>query len=411
MLNAKERIRPFYLKWLYFRLKPAARPQEWRTCWNYPSAHAVKPASGAPPAIAILPMVDWHTRMQRPQHLALALAARGRPCVYLNPHLGREFPHPVGPKPKLHLAQLAGRVWELHVGLPREPVFHHRMLRPEEIAALADAFTFALQTSLAAILCQFPVWLPLALELRRRTGAKLIYDCHDLISGFARIAPEIICAEDDLFKVADTVLFSALPLRDAHCVTRPWLAPKSALVRNAVDPGHFILSTGGSPPCAGYVGALDAWFDVQAVRAAALSLPDVEFRLLGRVDNPHVASLAALPNVRLAGEVPYSDLPQSMAHFSVGLIPFLKTPVAQSANPIKLYEYFACGLPVVSTPLPEVAAFQGLTYIAENPQDFARQVRRALADTDPDRRRSRRQVAERESWSARAAQIESLLAS
>lgn len=40
-------------------------------------------------------MTDWHARMQRAQHLARALAGLGYRCFYLNPNLGREFPHPV----------------------------------------------------------------------------------------------------------------------------------------------------------------------------------------------------------------------------------------------------------------------------------------------------------------------------
>jgi hypothetical protein len=74
-------------------------------------------------------------------------------------------------------------------------------------------------------------------------------------------------------------------------------------------------------------------------------------------------------------------------------------------NPIKLYEYFSCGLPVVSTPLPEAQAMGDLVYLGANPADFARQVGIALQEDDPSQRVRRREIAMRESWSARARDI------
>jgi hypothetical protein len=71
-------------------------------------------------------------------------------------------------------------------------------------------------------------------------------------------------------------------------------------------------------------------------------------------------------------------------------------------NPIKLYEYFSLGLPVVSTPLPEAQAMSELVYIADSSAAFARQVAQALGEQDCARRERRKAVARSESWMARA---------
>jgi hypothetical protein len=70
-------------------------------------------------------------------------------------------------------------------------------------------------------------------------------------------------------------------------------------------------------------------------------------------------------------------------------------------NPIKLYEYFAAGLPVVSSRLPEVENYGDLVYLADSAEEFAARVRQALAEANPLLRRRRVQVANTESWSVR----------
>jgi glycosyltransferase involved in cell wall biosynthesis len=406
----KEWIRPCYLKWVYFPLRPEARPRQWVDCWRYPRCDLAREQGVAArqPDILILPMTDWHARMQRAQHLARALAGLGYRCFYLNPNLGREFPQPVWLSDSPRVCRLEAGVWEIHAGLVREPVFHHRMLTGKETRKVlenVEAIAKPFQVERLAVLCQFPLWNRLAVELRRRFGGPVIYDCHDLLSGFSRMAPEIIAAERELFEQADAVVVSAKSLLEKKVAEMPWLGEKARLVRNGVDVAHFQPVEGGRRKVVGYAGSLDEWFDVEAVRAAAEAHPECEFVFLGRIEDKKVLALEALRNVRFYGEIPYDRLPVYMAEFDAALIPFLITPLTLATNPIKLYEYFSCGLPVVSTTLPEVELYPELVYLAHSAQEFAAQVGRALAEQDGDLRAKRRKVAEQESWAKRAEQV------
>src|SRR5207248_1402000 len=112
----------------------------------------------------------------------------------------------------------------------------------------------------------------------------------------------------------------------------------------------------------------------------------------------------------MLGEVPYSDLPRHMSGFDVAMIPFRLTPLTLAVNPIKLYEYLACGLPVVSSALPEVRSFSDVVYIAQGSKDFVAKLELAL--TEPARRdESRRLAVRRETWLDRCLQIEPFLTS
>lgn len=351
-------------------------------------------------------MNDWHGRVQRGHHLTRGLVRLGYRNVYLNPHLGREFRELPGRGAPVRLTDLEPGVHELHVRLPREPVFHHRLLRDEESAAISDAALSVLQSigaKRSTIILSFPLWLAAAERIRERAGAKLIYDCHDYLPGFDAVAPAIIAEELRLFQAADAVICSSetLLLRARSCV-RP--NTRCALIRNAAFPGF--LSTerrnNGGQVTIGYAGALESWFDVEAIRTAARARPEWRFLLVGRVDDRRIRELGALENLELAGEVPFARLGEFLSRFTVATIPFALNPLTEATDPIKIYEYFAAGLPVVASDMPELRRFGGLIERYRGPADFAAALERAITNDTPDASRQRRAIAEKESWTARA---------
>ncbi len=415
MHRLKETIRPYYLRWVYFRLHPRGRPTYFQDCWHYPyekltEAARLPESPSTLPDLLFYPMTDWHARIQRTQHLARAFAAMGYRVICLSPHLGREFESTPLFDPSHRLSQLENKIFELHVRLPREPVYHHRLLTAEEEAIVEDAIARVLPKRGRAIqFVSFPLWAGVAHHFRKQAMFPVIYDCHDLLSGFQNVASSLVDTETDLLQNADLVLFSSQGLKDRYPAVR-----KSMLVRNAVN-ADWCQSpaprSSSASPVAGYVGALDSWFDIEAVEQAATMHPGCRFILAGRIEFEPIRRLGQLPNVELTGEIPYQRVPEMLAQFDVALIPFRINPLTLMTNPIKLYEYFSCGLPVVSTPLPEAQSMGDLVYVGATPEEFARQMGRALEENDPSRQARRREIAQRESWSARAREIQSAFVS
>ena len=83
--------------------------------------------------------------------------------------------------------------------------------------------------------------------------------------------------------------------------------------------------------------------------------------------------------------------------------------LTRATNPIKLYEYFSCGVPVASSRLPEVQMFEDLVYTADSSASFPECIDRALQETDPEKQRKRMEAAGRETWSNRAKQLIEIL--
>jgi glycosyltransferase involved in cell wall biosynthesis len=416
--QVKEALTPYYLRWLYFTFVDGARPDSFRSCWDRPfrrldeAAELLKGSNGSfgesDCAVIFYPMNDWHARIQRSQQLARALARLGHPVVYLNPHLGRQFER-VRLLDRHHRVSCAEEgILELHVRLPREPVFHHRMLHDTESRVVADAVSRLVETASwkrAVQIVSLPIWMEASRQLRDRFGWPIVYDCHDFLAGLPNMSRALIAAESGVMGDSNLVLYSSHPLMKHHELSG--VRARSLLLRNAVEGQWTQPSTPHEEAAstrwvAGYVGAIGPWFDTEAVRRAAQSNPEFDFVLAGRVENPEVWHLKELPNVSLLGEVPHADLPQLLARFKVGLIPFLLNDLTRATNPIKLYEYFSFGLPVVSTRLPEVEAFAQEVYLCSDPAEFAAQVRRAMLEEDEDLRRRRKRIAETETWRARA---------
>jgi glycosyltransferase involved in cell wall biosynthesis len=158
-------------------------------------------------------------------------------------------------------------------------------------------------------------------------------------------------------------------------------------------------------PVIGFFGLLADWVDLDLVRAMAMARPHWSFVLVGK-QATGIGAVRGLPNVHLLGQKPYALLPAYCRGFDVGIIPFRTNDLTLRANPLKLREYLAAGLPVVSTPLPEVARYRSFVHLAEGASGFTRAVTAALAERSPALDRARALTMESESWETRVAEIE-----
>jgi glycosyltransferase involved in cell wall biosynthesis len=148
-------------------------------------------------------------------------------------------------------------------------------------------------------------------------------------------------------------------------------------------------------PIMGFVGMIGEWVDLDLVAALARTRPDASIVMIG----PELTGrgpCAGLPNVHFLGSRDHKLLPAYLRHFDVGLIPFRHVPLTHNANPIKLYEYVAAGLPVVSTPLPAVEAVEDAVWLAEDVTQWAACCARS-------------ELMRAESWPARLEQIGALI--
>lgn len=115
----------------------------------------------------------------------------------------------------------------------------------------------------------------------------------------------------------------------------------------------------------------------------------------------------SLPNVHVLPWINWQEIPAVVRSCDVGFMPYERTTQKNlQCVPLKLFDYFAAGLPVVSTPISYVQAMNGLVYVGDSPSSLAMAVRQALAELPNSAVKERRkQIAQAHSIEANAPEL------
>jgi glycosyltransferase involved in cell wall biosynthesis len=215
--------------------------------------------------------------------------------------------------------------------------------------------------------------------LKRVRYRKMAYRMSDSYAHFSNVPPSMIEAEKEILHQADVVFATARAILEEAQQIRHDVH----YLPNGVDYGHFCREAPEPPDLAQlprprliYVGSLRDWFDVDLLAFAARALPACAFVLIGQTQTD-LSALEGLKNIYNLGPRPYATIPGYLRHSDVGLIPFKKTPLTDATNPVKLFEYFAAGLPVVSVRLGEVEFLKSPAYLSAAPDEFVEALRAA----------------------------------
>ena len=270
-----------------------------------------------------------------------------------------------------------------------------------------------------------------------RLGVPTVYDLADDLVAMVRASPQIPAPARPL---AGAVAQRALDrnLKGARRVTviNPQLAhdarvdrEKTVVLPNGVDVALFTPEGPSAREAlglegafvVGYVGVLREWVDfrplLEAMARIGRTTPDGRpLRLLvvgkegddGRLRRDAEA-LGVMDQVVLAGTVPYPDVPRHVRAMDAGVIPFSVGKIGANSLPLKLFEYMACGKPVVSTPLAGVqeCAADRVLYAADA-QGYVDALARLLKDPGAGDD-ARRWVLDNYSWKGIGVRLERLL--
>lgn len=258
---------------------------------------------------------------------------------------------------------------------------------------------------------------PTSAEVVGSLGERMIiYHCVDDFSKFTGADERAVHQlELKLMENADLVVVSSSKLYEA----KRGYNPNTFLVTHGVDFEHFRNACSPSMvppvevgelrhPVIGFFGLVADWVDLEVFRFLAVSRPEWSILLIGEVQTD-VSILDNLPNVHILGRRSYQDLPAYCKAFDVAILPFVVNELTLAANPLKMREYLAAGLPVVATPLPEVQKLNGLLRTASTKEEFLTGIEGFLTEGrgGPDQATSK--LMEPESWDAKVEDLSRLI--
>jgi glycosyltransferase involved in cell wall biosynthesis len=329
--------------------------------------------------------VDWASHRQRPQSLMSAMVEQGHDVLYVE-NLGTRLPRP------RDVRRVARRLanW-LRTTNPSRPVADGRLRVDSPIVFPLQNVGWIRSIGRAGLVRRLRkrlppgrpliVWtyiaVPVVRDVATALGADvLVYDWSDdasehVLTRSGRVKRRIAEWEDEMVDRADLVFVASSELLRR---------------RGSPNPNTFVIPHGSHPPRrqgralvpevarsprprVGFVGSVTEWTDLQLIEHLARARPKWSFVIVGPVKT-RVDGLRKRPNVIFTGERSHEEIPALLSSFDCAIIPYRLAPATQVASPVKLREYLAHGLPVVSVDVPEVHPFAPPVQIAATPAAF-----------------------------------------
>ena len=361
-------------------------------------------------SIVVFSHLRWNFVYQRPQHLLSRLAAI-RPVFFVEEP---EFDPNAAPRWERTSPQPNVVVLRPHSPV-QAPGFHadQLLLLQPLIGQLAEE----LEGRTIVTWLYTPMALPLAQAL---SPAVVVYDCMDELSLFLGAPPELLSREAALIECAD-VMFTGGPSLFRAKQSRH---PNVHCFPSSVDAAHFRVRERGVQdaedqaaiphPRLGFYGVIDERLDLPLIDFIAEARPEWDIVLVGPVVKIDPTNLPRRDNIHYFGQRTYEELPGYLAGWDVCLLPFARNDATRFISPTKTLEYMAAELPIVSTPITDVAEPYGdIVYLGNTPAEFLAACDAALK-AGPDEKARRiagmRRVLANTSWDVTASAMEKLLA-
>lgn len=334
--------------------------------------------------------IDWDIPLfQRPQHLSVALGNIGHVVIYMTTGDGVKG-----------FRNVATNVW---------------LSDDESVASIPNAYHIFLSTSLMAS--------SRTMEKVKKSGY-VIYDYVDhidpLISGSQREILRLLDMKKTAFSgCADYIVTTA---RQLHMEATTYIdSSLCSYIPNGVDVEHYrkAIKTDSILPdnlvafrrkyktTVGYFGAMAPWLWYDLIELISSKMPDVGFIFIGPDYQGGLEKLPLKDNIIYCGTVEYKTLPSYGKIFDICFIPFEPSEIASSTSPLKLFEYFALGKPVVVTECMNECTVYEEVFSGTDALSFIKAIKLASQSIGDAAYISKlNELAEKNSWSVRAEQFD-----
>lgn len=209
---------------------------------------------------------------------------------------------------------------------------------------------------------------------------KIVYRATDLYSEMMNDS-SILIAESNIIKNSDGLIATSKPVLE-HITNFNNNIP-SLVIENGVDFLHF--SHPQEMPSiykeltgvkAIYAGAIDERLDLNAIIELAKSNLEIHVIIIGPLnDNSIREKYSTIRNLHFLGAINYTCLPAYLQHADIALLPLSNHTANNGRSPMKLYEYLATGLPVLTKKTDElVNRDEDYVFFYEDIKDKANEV-------------------------------------
>ncbi|HEV7512886.1 MAG TPA: FAD-dependent oxidoreductase [Candidatus Acidoferrum sp.] len=359
------------------------------------------------PSLVVFSHLRWDFVFQRPQHLMTRLAQHYRVYFFEEPVFtdGASFLETINPQSNI-------QVLRPHTSV-RSSGFHDEQL--SELKTLIQELNAGVDLQDCIAWFYTPMALPLLAHL---SPSAVVYDCMDELTAFKNAPRQLVQRENALLKASNLVFTGGPSLFKAKQPRHPqvYCFPSS------VDAKHFARARYGEQhallrelprPRLGYFGVIDERLDLELIAALADTHPEWHISMVGPVVKIDGDTLPRRPNIQYFGQQAYDVLPQFLAGWDLCLLPFALNDATRFISPTKTLEYMAADLPIVSTPVADVAdLYSDLVYLGSGAADFVAACESALGASAGERdarAEGMRRVVQSTSWDKTVEEMRQLI--
>ncbi|SMG41750.1 Glycosyltransferase involved in cell wall bisynthesis [Marivirga sericea] len=244
-----------------------------------------------------------------------------------------------------------------------------------------------------------------------------IYYTVDNISESAYVKKHGVWLEPDLMKKADVNLATSLMLKKAG----EKYSKKIYHLPNAADLQIFNFDNNYDNPkelenisteIITFVGHLDMRTDIEILKTVLSNHKDKTLLIIGPISLPKeiIQDLRHYKNILFVGAQPIERIPSFLKYSSCTIIPFKCNELTKGIYPLKINEYLAMGLPVVSTYFSEdITNFEHSISLAENPEQFSNLIDWEISNNTSTKISQRIKIAKENTWPKRVSQFWEIL--
>ncbi len=244
---------------------------------------------------------------------------------------------------------------------------------------------------------------------RLPVGARYIYEVYDdytINFGTGEVYPGVAETERLAVERAEHVFFTSQPLLDRKSAgARSLGLVGNGVVTEVFERYRLPRRPRIGRPVAGYLGNLATFFDWRLMVEVCKAMPHVDFVFHGQVElaagsaaHAHYQRMRDMSNVVFTGRVNRVRGAAAINQYDVLLIPFVVNEAMHAVNPLKLWEYFATGLPVISSPMEAITEPAPLLLVAHTSGEWVEKMESVLKEDAPGAREQRIQRAQEHCW-------------
>lgn len=206
----------------------------------------------------------------------------------------------------------------------------------------------------------------------------VLYDLLDDLSIFSNMCDEMISDHNRLLSQANVVTYSSKILHDKNSekIKCPsFLVPNGVWIEDFSSvPKIREMDNFRSGVTIGYYGAISELLDWELLHKLTL-MKGIKLIMIGPFGSFNGFSSEQLrlkelvfssPNVEHIPLVDYAELPNFLAKFDIGLVPFVVNEKTNPVSPLKMYEYMAASLPVFATNTQTLLGYESIINVAES---------------------------------------------